>query len=164
MNTHNLCVFLTFSLNGKYIATSGFDKHVLIWDVTKTQDIERHNFEEVISSMTWKPHGNALAVIDVIGKYGVWDSVVPSSMASPTEERPTLDSKKNDGLFFFEEEEKEISTSGSMSDHGEEEDSFMNSEQPTRKRLRNFKYDEDSNDHWWTRVCIGCLSLHYKVQ
>ncbi|XP_023762447.1 protein ENHANCER OF LHP1 1 [Lactuca sativa] len=156
-HTQPVC-FLAFSLNGKYISTSGLDKQVLIWDVAKKQDIERQKFDEVISCMTWKPHGNALAVIDVMGKYGVWDSVVPSSMTSPTEGGPTLDSKKSDGLLFFDEEEKEISTSGSMSDHGEEEDSFMNSEQPTRKRLRNFKYDEDSDDD------VNDMSLLPKVE
>ncbi|KAL4584152.1 hypothetical protein LXL04_008743 [Taraxacum kok-saghyz] len=140
-HTQPVC-FLTFSVNGKYIATSGLDKQVLIWDVLKKQDIERQKFEEVVCCMAWKPHGNALAVIDGVGKYGVWDSVVPSSMTSPTEGGPT---KQNDGLLFFDEEEKEISTSGSISDHGEE-DSLMSSEPPTRKRLRQFKYDEDSDE------------------
>lgn len=140
-HTQPIC-FLSWSLNGKYIATSGLDKQVLIWDVLKKQDIERQKFDEVICCMSWKPHGNALGVIDVMGKYGVWDSVVPSSMVSPTEGGPTLNSRKNDGLLFFDEEEKEVS--GSMSDHGE--DSFMSSEPPTRKRLRNFRYDEDSDD------------------
>ncbi|KAI3759231.1 hypothetical protein L6452_06888 [Arctium lappa] len=137
--------FLAWSLNGKYIATSALDRQVLIWDVDKKQDIERQKFDEEICCMAWKPHGNALAVIDVMGKYGVWDSVVPSSMKSPTEGVPTLSSKRSDGLLFFDEEEQAPSTSGSISDHGE--DSLVSSEPPTRKRLRkHFKYDEDSDE------------------
>lgn len=143
-HTKSVC-FVAWSLNGKYIATSGLDKQVLIWDVVKKQDIERQKFDEDICCMAWKPHGNALAVIDVMGKYGVWDSVVPSSMKSPTEGVPTLSSKRNDGLLFFDEEEHEPSTSGSLSDHGE--DSLIGSEPTSRKRLRkHFKYDEDSDE------------------
>lgn len=82
--------FLAWSLNGKYIATSGIDRQVLIWDVDKKQDIERQKFDDGICCMAWKPHGNALAVIDVMGKYGVWDMVVPSSMKSPMEGVPTV--------------------------------------------------------------------------
>ncbi|KAI3761259.1 hypothetical protein L1987_51671 [Smallanthus sonchifolius] len=142
-HTQPVC-FLVWSLNGKYIATSGLDRQVLIWDVDKKQDIERQKFDELISCLAWKPHGNALAVIDVMGKYGVWDMVIPSSMKSPTEGVPDTISKKSDGLLFFEEEEHEPSISGSLSDHGE--DSLVGSEPPNRKRLRHFQYDEDSDD------------------
>lgn len=143
-HTQPVC-FLAWSLNGKYIATSGLDRQVLIWDVVKKQDIERQKFDETICCLAWKPHGNALAVIDVMGKYGVWDSVIPSSMKSPTEGVPTLHSKRSDGLLFFDEEEQDPSISGSISDHGE--DSLVGSEPPTRKRLRkHYKYDEDSDE------------------
>ncbi|XP_076947551.1 protein ENHANCER OF LHP1 1-like [Bidens hawaiensis] len=142
-HTQPVC-FLSWSLNGKYLATSGFDKQVLIWDVVKKQDIERQKFDELICCMAWKPHGNALAVIDVMGKYGVWDSVIPSSMTSPTEGLPDLTSQKSDGLLLFDEEEHEPSVSGSLSDDGE--DSLVGSEPVNRKRLRPFKYDEDSDD------------------
>ncbi|KAI7731328.1 hypothetical protein M8C21_027142, partial [Ambrosia artemisiifolia] len=142
-HTQPVC-FLAWSLNGKYIATSGLDRQVLIWDVDKKQDIERHKFDELICCMAWKPHGNALAVIDVMGKYGIWDMVIPSSMKSPTEGIPDLISQKSDGLLFFEEEEHEPSISGSLSDHGE--DSLVGSEPPNRKRLRHFQYDEDSDE------------------
>lgn len=142
-HTQSVC-FVAWSLNGKYVATSGLDRQVLIWDVVKKQDIERQKFDEGICCMAWKPHGNALAVIDVMGKYGVWDSVVPSSMKSPTEGVPSSTSKRSDGLLFFDEEEHEPTTSGSLSDDGE--DSLAGSELPSRKRLRkHFKYDEDSD-------------------
>ncbi|MCH98761.1 WD repeat and HMG-box DNA-binding protein 1-like, partial [Trifolium medium] len=80
--------FLCWSPNGKYMATSGLDKQILIWDVDRKQDIDRQKFDEIVCCMAWKPIGNALSVIDVIGKYGIWDNVIPSSMKSPTEDIP----------------------------------------------------------------------------
>ncbi|KAF2321379.1 hypothetical protein GH714_040967 [Hevea brasiliensis] len=147
--------FLSWSPNGKYMATSGLDRQVLIWDVDKKQDIDRQKFDERICCLAWKPIGNALAVIDVMGKYGLWESVVPSSMKSPTEDIPSLLSKNNNGLLLFEEEEP--SASGSLSDHGE--DSLGESELPSRKRLRkrsefNEEPEEDSNDelNWFPKT------------
>lgn len=149
--------FLSWSPNGKYMATSGLDRQVLIWDVDQRQDIDRQKFADTICCLAWKPNGNALAVIDVMGKYGVWDSVVPSSMKSPSEGIPSLQSKNSNGLRLFDEEEQEPSTSGSFSDLGE--DNLGESEPPSRKRLRKHSvyddFDEDSND---------ALSLQPKVE
>ena len=131
-HTQPIC-FMSWSPNGKYMATSSLDKQVLIWDVSRKQDIDRQKFDDRICCMAWKPIGNALAVIDVMGKYGVWESVVPSSMKSPTEDIPSSRSKNNNGLLFFDEDQ-ELSMSGSLSDLGE--DSHGESEPPSRKRLR----------------------------
>lgn len=131
--------FLSWSPNGKYLATSGLDNQVLIWDVDKRQDIDRQKFDERICHMTWKPTGNALAVIDVMGKYGVWESVIPTSMKSPTED--VLQSKNNNGLLLFDEEEQEPSSSASLSDMGE--DSFGESVPQTKKRLRKSSLFEE---------------------
>lgn len=123
--------FLSWSPNGKYMATSDFDKQVLIWDVDRRQDIDRMKFNDRICCMAWKPIGNALAVIDIMGKYGVWNSPVTSSMKSPTEDLPQ--SKNSNGLLLFDEEDKEPSASGSESDLGEH--SHSESEPPTQKLL-----------------------------
>ncbi|KAE9463945.1 hypothetical protein C3L33_04174, partial [Rhododendron williamsianum] len=93
--------FLSWSPNGKYMATSGLDRQVLIWDVDQRLDIDRQKFDDVICCMAWKPTGNALAVIDAMGKYGIWDSAVPSSMKSPTEGIPDLQSKNSNGSSFL---------------------------------------------------------------
>ncbi|KAG6675432.1 hypothetical protein I3842_15G101000 [Carya illinoinensis] len=123
--------FLSWSPNVKYLATSGLDKQVLIWDFDRKKDIDRHKFNETICCMAWKPVGNALAVIYVMGKYGVWESIVPLSMKSPSE----------DGL----------SASGSLSDLGE--DGHGESEPSKRKRLRKQSayeenFDKDGSDEW----------------
>ncbi|PQM39047.1 WD repeat and HMG-box DNA-binding protein 1 [Prunus yedoensis var. nudiflora] len=141
-HTQPIC-FLAWSPNGKYMATSGLDMQVLIWDVDQKQDIDRHKFDERICCLAWKPIGNALAVIDCTGKYGVWESVTPSSMKSPTEDVPNQKLNNSNGLLLFDEEEgEELSTSGSLSDLGE--DSHGESEPPSRKRLhKHSAYDND---------------------
>ncbi|XP_038687193.1 WD repeat and HMG-box DNA-binding protein 1-like isoform X2 [Tripterygium wilfordii] len=131
--------FLSWSPNGKYMATSSLDRQVLIWDVDKKQDIDRQKFDDILCCMAWKPIGNALAVIDVTGKYGVWESVVPSSMKSPTENIPNSQSKKSSGFLLFDEEEQEPSVSGNLSDLGESEPS-------SRKRSRKPSVFEEDND------------------
>lgn len=143
--------FLSWSPNGKYLATSGLDRQVLIWDVDQKQDIDRQKFDDKICCMAWKPIGNALGVIDVMGKYGIWESVVPSSMKSPTEDVPNLQSKNSNGLLFFDEEEQDLSASASLSDLGE--DSHGESEPTSRKRLRKRSayeenLEENGNDEW----------------
>lgn len=138
--------FLSWSPNGKYMATSGLDRQILIWNVDQKQDIDRQKFDERICCMAWKPNGNSLAFIDAMGKYGVWESTVPSSMKSPTEGTKSV---KSNGVLFFDEDDQEPSASGSLSDMGE--DSFDEAEIASRKRLRQqSKYDdaldEDNDD------------------
>ncbi|KAF5198785.1 Wd repeat-containing protein [Thalictrum thalictroides] len=139
--------FVSWSPNGKYMATSGLDRQVLIWDVDQRQDIDRQKLDHRISCMAWKPNGNALAVIDVMGKYGVWESTVPSSMKSPTD-GASLKSKSSGLLLFDDDDDQEPSSLGNMSDA--DEDSFGESELVSRKRLRKQSdydnmLDEDSD-------------------
>ncbi|KAL5725663.1 hypothetical protein ACHQM5_008782 [Ranunculus cassubicifolius] len=143
--------YVCWSPNGKYIATSGLDKQVLIWNFDEREDIDRQKFDYQISCMAWKPNGNALAVIDVMGRYGVWESPVPSSMKSPMDGAPSLKSKSN-GLILFDDDEdddQELDNTGNMSDS--DEDSYGESEPSSRKRLRKQSdyekmLDEDSDD------------------
>ncbi|KAK7327698.1 hypothetical protein VNO77_21786 [Canavalia gladiata] len=134
--------FLCWSPNGKYIATSGIDKQVLIWDVNTKQDIDRQKFDERVCYMAWKPIGNALAVMNVMGKYGIWENVIPSSMKSPTEDVPVQN--KGNGLLLFDEEDPENSVSGSLSDLGENSNEV--SEPTSRKRLRKQSVSEENLD------------------
>ncbi|XP_074316480.1 protein ENHANCER OF LHP1 1 [Silene latifolia] len=136
--------FLSWSPNGKYLATSGLDNQVLVWDLAKKQEIDQQKFDERICFMSWKPTGNALAVIDVMGKYGIWESVIPSSMKSPTEDVPSSQSKNSNGLLLYEEDEHEASESGSLSDLGE--DTYSEPLPTSRKRLRKSSLDDYSED------------------
>ncbi|KAJ0988269.1 hypothetical protein J5N97_006625 [Dioscorea zingiberensis] len=132
--------FLSWSPNGKYMATSGLDKQILIWDIDLRQDIERQKFDDRISGLAWKLNGNALAVIDVMGKFGVWEPTIPSCMKSPIDGAPTLQIKTDSGLLFDEDDEKP-SASGSLDNVDEESDG--ESAPITRKRLRKQSIYED---------------------
>lgn len=155
-HTQPIC-FLSWSPNGKYMATSSLDKQVLIWDVNRKQDIDRQKFNERICCMAWKPIGNALAIIDVMGKFGIWDSVIPSSMKSPTEDIP-MQSKNSNGLLLFDEEDEDLCASGSISDIGEGSDG--ESELPSRKRLREQPFSEENFDDGGGDE----MDLHLKVE
>uniref|UniRef100_A0A1J3CIA0 WD repeat and HMG-box DNA-binding protein 1 n=1 Tax=Noccaea caerulescens TaxID=107243 RepID=A0A1J3CIA0_NOCCA len=136
--------YLTWAPNGKYIVTSGLDKQVLLWDVDKKQDIDRQKLEEKVCCMAWKPNCNALSLIDVKGKYGIWDSLVPSSMVSPTVGIPDIQPKRRNEILTFDEEfEEELSENLDDarvdSDDGE-------SHQHSRKRLRRKSFIDDDGD------------------
>ncbi|VVB16977.1 unnamed protein product [Arabis nemorensis] len=135
--------YLTWSPNGKYVATSGLDKQVLLWDIDKKQDIDRQKFEERICCMAWKPNGNALSVIDVRGRYGIWESLVPSSMVSPTVGIPDILPKRRNEILVFDQEIEEESESlnDAQLDSGDGE-----SHQPRRKRLRRKNITDDDGD------------------
>ncbi|KAL0915498.1 hypothetical protein M5K25_015920 [Dendrobium thyrsiflorum] len=139
--------FLSWSPNGKYIATSGLDNQVLIWDVDQRQDIDRQKFDERISSLSWKANSNALAVIDVMGKFGVWENPVPSFMRSPADGAINHQSRTGNGLLLFEEDNKKSSHSGSLDEIMEEShgDSIPVSNKRLRKHSVLDKSDEDSD-------------------
>lgn len=140
--------FLSWSPNGKYIATSGLDKQVLIWDVDQRQDIDRQKFDERISCFSWKPNSNALAVIDVMGKFGVWENPVPSFMRSPTDGAVNLQSRNGNGLLLFEVNDEKPSHSGSLDEIMEEShgESIPVSSKRSRKDSVLDKSDEDSDE------------------
>ncbi|KAK1296971.1 hypothetical protein QJS10_CPB15g01087 [Acorus calamus] len=137
--------FSSWSPNGKYIATSGLDKQVLVWDVEQRQDIDRQKFEDRICSLAWKPNGNALAIIDIRGKFGLWEAVVPSSMKSPIDGIPNSQTRNTSGVLLFgEDDDKTTNISGSLDDN--KEDSFGESLPMNRKRLRKQSVLDESMD------------------
>ncbi|KAK3154137.1 hypothetical protein QOZ80_2BG0186610 [Eleusine coracana subsp. coracana] len=133
---------LCWSPNGRYLATAGLDRQVLIWDVKSRQDIERHKFDEKICSLAWKPDGNALLLADTMGRFGIWDSVIPPTMKSPTEGTPDLNSTM--APLFDDDEEEKPSTSGGLEDDLDE--SLGDSAPFSHKRLkRKSAFDDHSN-------------------
>jgi chromosome transmission fidelity protein 4 len=133
---------LCWSPNGKYLATAGLDRQVLVWDVKSRQDIERQKFDERICSLAWKPDDNAIVLIDVMGKFGIWESVVPSTMKSPTEGAPDLN-KTRAPLFDDDDEEEKPSTSAGWEDEADE--SLGDSAAFNHKRLRKGRFDDNAN-------------------
>lgn len=138
---------LCWSPNGRYLASAGLDSQVLIWDVNTRHDIERQKFDVGICSLAWKPNGNALLLIDVMGKFGIWESVIPSTMKSPTEGIPDLNCTKVplfDDNDDNNDDEKQI-TSGDLEDDIDE--SLGYSTPFSHKRLkRKSPFDGDSDD------------------
>ncbi|RCV33222.1 hypothetical protein SETIT_7G065800v2 [Setaria italica] len=138
---------LCWSPNGRYLASAGLDRQVLIWDVKSRQDIERQKFDERICSLAWKPDGNSLLLIDVMGRVGIWESVIPSTMKSPTEGIPDLNSTK---VPLFDDDDNEDDdekpcTSGGLEDDIDE--SLCDSTPFSHKRLkRKSTFDGDSED------------------
>ncbi|KAM0848004.1 hypothetical protein ACQ4PT_054654 [Festuca glaucescens] len=133
---------LCWSPNGRYLATAGLDRQVLVWDVKSRQDIERQKFDEKICSLAWKPEDNAIVLIDVMGKFGIWESVVPSTMKSPTEGAPDLN-KTRAPLFDDDDEEEKPSTSAGWEDEADE--SLGDSAAFNHKRLRRKATFDDLN-------------------
>ncbi|KAF8646040.1 hypothetical protein HU200_066003 [Digitaria exilis] len=137
---------LCWSPNGRYLATAGLDRQVLVWDVKSRQDIERQKFDERICSLAWKPDGNSLLLIDVMGRFGIWESVIPSTMKSPTEGIPDLNSTKV-SLFDDDDDDDDEKpcTSGGLEDDIDE--SLSDSAPLSHKRLkRKSTFDGYSED------------------
>ncbi|RLN35460.1 WD repeat and HMG-box DNA-binding protein 1 [Panicum miliaceum] len=138
---------LCWSPNGRYLASAGLDRQVLIWDVKSRQDIERQKFDEMICSLAWKPDGNSLLMIDVMGRFGIWESVIPSTMKSPTEGRPDLKSTK---VPLFDDRDdgddyEKPCNSGGLEDDIDE--SLCDSTPFSHKRLkRKSTFNGDSED------------------
>uniref|UniRef100_A0A804Q8R4 Transducin family protein / WD-40 repeat family protein n=1 Tax=Zea mays TaxID=4577 RepID=A0A804Q8R4_MAIZE len=133
---------LCWSPNGRYLASAGLDRQVLIWDVKSRQDIERQKFDERICSLAWKPNGNALLLIDVMGRVGIWESVVPSTMKSPNEGIPDLNSNM---VPLFDDNDDEPDTSVGLED--DVDDTFSDSITFNHKRpRRKSTFDGDSEN------------------
>ena len=121
---------------------------MLIWDVKSKQDIERQKFDERICCLAWKPDGNSLLMIDVMGRFGIWESVIPSTMKSPTEGIPDFKSTKvslfDDDDDIDDDDEKPC-TSGGLEDDIDE--SLCDSTLFSHKRLkRKSAFNGDSED------------------
>uniref|UniRef100_A0ACD5XXV6 Uncharacterized protein n=1 Tax=Avena sativa TaxID=4498 RepID=A0ACD5XXV6_AVESA len=132
---------LCWSPNGRYLATASLDRQVLVWDVKSRQDIEKQKFDDRICSLAWKPEDNAIVLIDVMGKFGIWESVVPSTMKSPTEVAPDLNTTR--APLFDDDEEEKPSTSAGWEDQADE--SLGDSAAFNHKRLRRKATFDDQN-------------------
>ncbi|KAL2629278.1 hypothetical protein R1flu_013964 [Riccia fluitans] len=103
---HNTSIgFLAWSPNGKYLATTGEDRKVMLWDAEKRLDLDRLKVPTHVCALAWKPTGNALALIDVEGRYGVWEEAVPGHLASPSAMEHTSSLVTKQELLHFSDDE-----------------------------------------------------------
>lgn len=100
--------FLAWSPNGKYLATAAGDNQVMLWDVDNRQDIDCQKFEAQICSLAWKPKGNALAVIDSYGKFGVWEPVVPAHMTLPSDNSMQPSAIDREEMLRFSDDDEQV--------------------------------------------------------
>lgn len=137
---------LCWSPNGRYLATASLDRQVLIWDVKSRQDIERQKFDERICSLAWKPEENALVLIDVTGKFAIWESVVPSTLKSPTEGAPDLNITRVP-FFDDDDEEEKASTSAGFDDDVDESLGELGPSSHKRLRRKSAFGDHSNGDN-----------------
>ncbi|KAL3687304.1 hypothetical protein R1sor_013613 [Riccia sorocarpa] len=117
---HNTSVgFLAWSPNGKYLATTAEDRKIMLWDAEKRLDLDRLKVPTQVIALAWKPTGNALALIDLEGKYGVWEDAVPGHLSSPSamEQTSSLVTKR-ELLHFSDDEADEKNTPCESEDEG----------------------------------------------
>ncbi|KAL7409536.1 WD40-repeat-containing domain protein, partial [Mrakia frigida] len=82
---------LAFSPNGKYLASSGDDSKVLIWEVESKKIIAtyHHPLESgtipLLTSLQFSPTSNLLAFTDCTGGFTQWFDPVPSTHPHPAE-------------------------------------------------------------------------------
>ncbi|GBG74748.1 hypothetical protein CBR_g19153 [Chara braunii] len=139
---------IAWSPNGKYLASAGEDHQVLVWHVDERQDLGRlRNGDMTVSGLSWSPEGNAIALIDMDGKYRIWDRPVPEHMPSPTEGslpppvNSTVDRKK---LMKFDES-KEMKK-GKEDDEEEEEEEEEEDEEEGEESRENGSEEEEEEE------------------
>jgi WD40 repeat protein len=65
---------LAFSLNGKYLASAGFDKTVKVWDATTGQELLMLKGQTTVGwSLAFSPNGKQLAFASGEGIVKIWD-------------------------------------------------------------------------------------------
>lgn len=76
---------LTFSPNGRYLASATTDSQVTIWETSSRTPVRARRAEGNVTGLTWHPSSDALAWTDTNGQLVRWDGVLGSNYASPYE-------------------------------------------------------------------------------
>ncbi|CAA6670674.1 unnamed protein product [Spirodela intermedia] len=148
---------VSWSPDGEVLAVPGLKNDVVMHDRDTAEKLFslKGDHEESVCFFSWSPNGKYMATAGMdrqvlIWDFGIWELPVPSFMKSPTEDVPDPQTKKH-GSLFFDEDDEEDSSSGSLNDAGE--DCLDESEPASHKRLRkrsklndNLNEDDDGED------------------
>lgn len=97
---------LAFSSNGKYLASSGVDGKILVWEISSKSVISTYQTTESspITSLAFSPKSNLLAFADAKGTFSRWSDPVPSSFLHPAESGPGAPRKRARSPLFGDDE------------------------------------------------------------
>ncbi|SPO28617.1 related to sepB protein [Ustilago trichophora] len=84
---------LSFSPNGRYLASATTNGQVTVWDAESRQAIRHKTADALVGAISWHPTKDALAWTDNEGTLARWSDVVGPTRSSPFEE-VTFDSSK----------------------------------------------------------------------
>lgn len=70
-----ICV--TWSPNGRFLASSHCNNEVVIWNLSKKNCIEHKLFDQLVCDMHWNPIENSIFMINKVGQYYIWDNLIP---------------------------------------------------------------------------------------
>ena len=73
-----------WSPNGAYLATSGLDRQVYIWQLSTQESLDRHKIDSVATDLAWSPRDNCVSFLDEAGQLHLWRSPIPAHLPSPT--------------------------------------------------------------------------------
>jgi chromosome transmission fidelity protein 4 len=57
----------------------------------------RYKSENIISGLAWNPKANSLAMIEIPGRFAIWENVIPKEFPNPFQ--ATLDIKQSTSLI-----------------------------------------------------------------
>eukprot|EP00954_Amorphochlora_amoebiformis_P012945 1014185-Amorphochlora_amoeboformis.AAC.1 len=78
---------VAFSPNGKYLATTGEDKRVNVFDCGNKELIGYTEMDTQCTSLSWSTTSNTLAILENFGTLKQWINPIPSHMPAPFQSR-----------------------------------------------------------------------------
>jgi chromosome transmission fidelity protein 4 len=118
---------VTFSHDGRYLASCGMDLKIFIWDFEKGETIEFTDTSRPLCSLEWNFHDEAIIATNWFGQLIIWDSPLSEALpdAAPLSkslddvsmdlsDELTLDSSKRKGPSEGENKKKKLKKSSTI--------------------------------------------------